>query len=418
MTRRGMAQPKEEGPPDPLAAIVFDAVESATEAADEAGADIRQIINGEEGLGAVFAAALDAVADTEPRNIGMSVFDAAMRAAMDAVSGSTIPSVYDRVRISVESIPDRLVRAAGQRAASDLFADMAMQDRSVDGERLQDSMRAAAVQAAKTRLERDDATETVQAAAADVRDMAGADYENISRSVMIGAPVHAATVAVFEVAVRGVLPDDLDYAVEEACNDLPEMARRHGDLIVTLVGALSIIIADETEYTQRYQDAVRSAEEISRNEAVDRIAEEISGSTFESVYTALVASAYANSDGSAFESGYEETLAAAFGTDFDRGQQEAADWIASAGPLPGMDTENPDLQMRLTNTIKMLLDYTGDPGRQRLFINAMEADYRAAASSGQIDGLISLYDMAYRAGYEAAGIAAGEKSTGMGHQRR
>lgn len=113
MVRRRKFKSKKDDSLYPLAMIVTDAVESSAEAADEAGADIRQIINGRAGLGVIFTAAMDAVADTEPGNIGPSVFDAAMRAAEGAVASSTIPPCYNRVRLSVQSIPDRLVRVAG-----------------------------------------------------------------------------------------------------------------------------------------------------------------------------------------------------------------------------------------------------------------------------------------------------------------
>lgn len=103
---------------------------------------------------------------------------------------------------------------------------MSGQSKSDDGGRLLDRMRVAAVQAAKTRLKRDDVVTVVQTAAADTQEIASAASDDISKMVMIGAPVHAATVAVFKVAIRGVPPDDLADAIEEACNDLPEMARR------------------------------------------------------------------------------------------------------------------------------------------------------------------------------------------------
>ena len=413
MARRRKFQSKKDGPPDPLAMIIADAVDSAAEAADEAGADIRRIINGKSGLGAVFTAAMDAVADTEPGNMGRSVFDAAMRAAVGAVDSSAISSGYDRVRLSVQSIPDRLVRAAGQWAASDLFADISIQDKSGDGGRLLDRMKVAAVQAAKTRLEQEDAATTVQAAAADTQVIANIASGSTSQMVMIGAPVHAAAVAVFEVAIRGVPPDDLADAIKEVCNDMPEMARRHDDLIVNLVAALSIVIAGDTIYRRKYQTAVRGAEKISRNEAADRIVDEIVGNTFAAVYMALVSSAYANSDRSAFESCHDEALAAACGVDMDHNRRMVAGVMAASGISPGGNEEAYlDLQQNLAEIMGGLLSDEGDPARRKMFMNAMDVDYKAAVSSGQIDGIISLYDMAYRAGYEGAGAVVGEKSRG------
>ena len=396
----------------PLDMIVTDAVESASEAADEAGADIHLIINKRAGLGAVFTAAMDAVADTEPGNIGPSVFDAAVRAAEGAVASSTIPSCYDRVRLSVQSIPDRLVRAAGQWAAADLFASMSGQSKSDDGGRLLGRMRVAAVKAAKTRLKQDDAVTVVQAAVADVQEIASAASDDISNMVMIGVPVHAATVAVFEVAIRGVPPDDLVDAIEEACNDLPEMARRHDDLIIALVTALAIVIADDAAYRQKYHTAVRGAKKACQDEAADRIVDEIVGNTFQSVYMALVSSAYANSDGSAFESGYDDVLAVACGIDLDRSRRKMASMMES-GNLPGVDEEAYlNLQQNLVSMMGGLLIYELDPPRRKTYMNAMDVDYKKAVSSGQINGIIALYDMAYRAAYKGAGTVVGEKSRG------
>ena len=185
MTGRRRRQPKEGSPPDPLAMTIADAVKSATEAADEAGADVRRIIYGRSGLGVVFAAAMKAVADNEPGDIGMSVFDAAMRAARGAVVDSAIPPCYDRVRQSVESIPDRLIRVAARQAASDLFAGMPVQDRSAGGGRLLGRMKTAAVRAAKARLGRDGGA-AVRAATVDAQEIAGLASETTSRMVLLG----------------------------------------------------------------------------------------------------------------------------------------------------------------------------------------------------------------------------------------
>lgn len=421
MTGRRRGQPKEGDPPDPLTMTITDAVKTAAEAADEASVDVRRIIYGRSGLGAVFAAAMEAVADTEPGNIGLSVFDAAVRAAGGAVVGSAIPPCYDRVRRSVESVPDRLVRVAARQAASDLFAGMPVQDRPAGGGRLLGRMRTAAVRAAKARLGRDGGA-AVRAAAADAREIASMASEETSRMVLLGAPVHAATVAVFEVAIRGVPPDGLADAVEEACSDLPETARRHDGLVVGLVGALSTMIAADAARRRKYQTAVRRAEEISRNEAADRIVDEITGNTFGSIYMALVASAYANSDGSAFKSGYEGALAAACGVDPNRVR-----WMGGmepGGPPPEVDGEEMtgeaylELQQRLASTIEWLFGYGEDPARRKRLMNAMEVDYKEAASSGRMAGIISLYEMAYRAGYEGAVGAAGEKPGGTSRQQR
>lgn len=56
--------------------------------------------------------------------------------------------------------------------------------------------------------------------------------------------------------------------------------------------------------------------------------------------------------------------------------------------------------------------YELDPAQWKMFMNAMDVDYKEAVSSGQINGIIALYDMAYRAAYKGAGAVVGEKSGG------
>ena len=77
-----------------------------------------------------------------------------------------------------------------------------------------------------------------------------------------------------------------------------------------------------------------------------------------------------------------------------------------------------ELQQRLTSTMEWLFGYEEDPTRQKRFMNAMEVDYKAAASSAQMAEIISLYEMAYRAGYEGAVGATGKKSEGTRRQQR
>ena len=78
--------------------------------------------------------------------------------------------------------------------------------------------------------------------------------------------MHAATAAVFEVAIRGVPPGRLADAVEKACGDLPGTARRHDDLVTGFVRALSGMIANDAAYRRKYQTAARGAEKMARNE--------------------------------------------------------------------------------------------------------------------------------------------------------
>lgn len=334
-----------------------------------------------------------AVTDTEPGNIGPSVFDTALRAARGAVDCSSIQSVYDRMLLSVESIPDRLVRAVGQRAASEMFVRMSVQGRPFDDGHLQD-MESAAVRAATMSLQMGDAAPTIWAAIADVQDIAKIVYRSASESILLGAPVHAATVAVFEAAIRGVPPDDLDDAITDACNDLQDVAGRHDDRVAVLVQTLAIMINDDDVYPLTYQTAVRSAMKLSQDMAADRIVDEIVGNIFEGVYMALVAAAYANSDRYVFESGYDEALAAAFRLDPDYVRLSMTGETVFNDLSPNIDMDDPAVQRGISHTIRVALNYKGDPARRKMFMSAIEIDCGEAVSSGLINGIISLYDMA------------------------
>ena len=136
----------------------------------------------------------------------------------------------------------------------------------------------------------------------------------VADAVSTGVSVHAATVAMFEVGIRGTAPGILADAVEETCRDLPESARRHDDILVSMVVALSSVVSVEAAGRRGYQTAVRAAERTCRNAAADRILETICGKTFETVYGALAACAYA-SNGRVFESGYEDALASVCGVE-------------------------------------------------------------------------------------------------------
>ena len=411
-------QPKDGSFQDTLTLTIADAVEAATEAADDAGVATHQTVPGKSGLRAVFMAAREAVAETEPGNIGSSVFDTALRAAAGAVADSSIPSNYDRMRRAVMSIPDRLVRMAARQAANDLFAKMPAKARKAGGGSLQRRMRAAAVRAAKVRLGRDDGIAAVRAATDGARDIADRTVQMTSEIVLIGAPVHAATAAVFGVAIQGVQPASLAEAIREACEDLPKVARRHDDLVVGFVAALSAMIAADAEYRRKYQTAVRGAEKLSLNEAADQIVNMITDNTFEAVYMALVAGAYATSDGSAFESGYVGALAGACGVN----PRQAGMGGIPDGVPPDVEDGIPEevfreLHQRLSGTMEWLFASEAELARQRRFKNALDVDYKAAASGRRMGGIVHLYEVAYRAGYEGARATAAKEPGDLRRRR-
>ena len=394
-------------------------VEAASEAADDAGLVAYHAVSDRSGLGAVFAAAKAAVGGAGPGSVGPNVFDAALRAAEGAVADSSIPSSYGRMRGAIALIPGHLVRVAARHAAGDRLAKMPAKARTGGGGRLLGRMRTAAVRAAKTRLGRDDGMAAVRAATEEARAIAEGAIQLTSEIVMLGAPVHAATAAVFGAAIRGVPPGGLADAVEEACRDLPEMARRHDDTVVSFVAALSEMIAADAAYRRKYQTAVRGAEDLSRREAADQIFNMITGNTFEAVYMVLAAGAYATTDGSAFESGYEPALAAACGVDPGRTAPLAVSGGSSSPDIPDDIPEEVVREMtrRLSGALQLVLGSEEDAARQRMFRDALEADYKAAASSRWMGGIISLYDTAYRAGYQGAGLAATREPGGSRRRR-
>ena len=414
-------QPKDGSFQDTLTLTIADAVEAAAEAADDAGVATYQTVPGKSGLRVVFMAAREAVAETEPGNIGSSVFDTALRAAVGAVTDSSIPSNYDRMRRAVMSIPDRLVRMAARQAANDLFAKMPAKAGKAGDGRLLRRMRAAAVRAAKVRLGRDDGIAAVRAATDGARDIADRTVQMTSEIVLIGAPVHAATAAVFGVAIQGVQPASLAEAIREACEDLPEVARRHDDLVVGFVAALSAMIAADAEYRRKYQTAVRGAEKLSLNEAADQIVNMITGNTFEAVYMALVAGAYATSDGSAFESGYGGALAGACGVNPRQSRQAWMGGIPDGIP-PDVEDGIPEevfqeMHQRLSGTMEWLFASEAELARQRRFRDALNVDYKAAASGRRMGGIVYLYEVAYRAGYEGARATAAKEPGDLRRRR-
>ena len=391
---------------DTLTSTITDAVKAASKASDSIETEVRNAVYGKSGLPVVFAAARKAVANTEPGNTDLAVFDEAMRGAMDGLADSSIPSNYDRMREVVMTAPSQLIWMAARQAAGDLFATMPAKAKGAGDGRLLGKMKSAAVRAAKTRLGRKDRIKTVEGAVKGVRYIAEGITRMTSEIVMTGAATHAATAAVFEVTIRNVRPEDLRDAVEEACIDLPRAARRHDDVVVGLVAALATMIAEDASNRRKYQTAARGAVELSQEEAAGQVFNMITGNAFQGAYVALVAGAYATSDGSDFESGYERALAKACGVDTHMNSQLPMGSIPDDAP-PDIKMLPEDLYRRLSSAVMALFTSDEDIARQRRFNDAMDADYKAIAARREVKGIITMYEMAYRAGYKAAAATAG-----------
>ncbi|MCE2509093.1 MAG: hypothetical protein J4G04_07360 [Nitrosopumilaceae archaeon] len=391
-----------------FALTIADAVDAATRASSEASMAAYSTVTKKPGLPAVFAAARAAVADVEPGNIGLSVFDEAMISATAALADSIIPVNYDRIRGAVASIPDRIVWMAARQAAGDLFHRMPGAEAS-GGRRLLDRMRAAAVKAAEDHLKREECIPMLRAADEESRGIAENAALTAAETIRTGVPTHAATAAVFGVAIRDVPPGELADAVEEACENLPEVARRHDALVVGLVSAISTMILADAISRRKYQTATRGAENLSLDEAATQIINTVTGSAFEAVYMALAASAYATSDGSAFESVYEDALAAACEVKRPKARLSKTGGMPDNIPTDLMGDMPKEafreLYQQLSNAMELMLSSEADLERQRRFLNASEVDYKDAASSSQMRGIISLYEESYRAGYKGAGAA-------------
>ena len=408
--RRGSGSPRAA-----LESTLTDAVASATEVAAEAELASDGVVSGRGGLRDVFAASMKAVADTEPGDMNRNAFDAALDAAGKALDDSVIPSAYELMSKIIASLPDRAVRMAARQAAGDAFYRMPAGARTAGGDSLLSAMREAAADASKTRLGKADGERAVRNAGKASEGLADFVHGMVADAVSTGVSVHAATVAMFEVGIRGTAPGILADAVEETCRDLPESARRHDDILVSMVVALSSVVSVEAAGRRGYQTAVRAAERTCRNAAADRILETICGKTFETVYGALAACAYA-SNGRVFESGYEDALATVCGVEPG---ENPADMPAGLSPedmdkllrtvAPNImgQIPKPVLQQVYQNmSADMLLPGFEQGDEERLLTEAMSVDYKEAAADPALADIISLYKMAYGAGYEGAGVVA------------
>lgn len=367
------------------------------------------------GIRTVFSASRKAVAGAKSGSMDGKIFEAALKAAAEAIDKSNIPKTYERIRVSVESVPESLVRMAARQAAGDVQADMALGQRYKG---LPGRMDNAAVDAAEARMRRGDGVRAVRAASESARLHAEAASMLTANIVMTMVPFHAAAVAAFEVGIRGATPRDLQRMIRETCNRLPESARPLGEFAVSITAALSDMILRATANRRLYSTAMRGAEEACDDETINRIIGMIDENTFEAVYGALAACAHAASGGRAFESGYEEALAAACGVDAAGGMNAIPDSLSPdaindilkdvppevAGQVRESDLQDFYRQMR--SKAELLFGSEDDMLRRKRLGMALGVDYKKAAAHPALAGMISMYKMAYDAGYEGAGAAA------------
>ena len=392
-----------------LGRILSDAAAPATEVADGVGTVSEGMMSGRDGLRIPFAAALGAVADAKPGDMSRNAFDAALKAAETALGGSAVSSALERMRQAIEAIPDYVIHMASRQAAGDAF----FRTRHVRGS-ASDSVTEAAVVAAGARMEREDVERAVRTAARGARSLADIACRTASGVVLMGVPVHAAAAAVFEAGMRDTPPGRLAGRVRETCRDLPESARRHDEMTVAIVAALSTVMAMDAAGRQNYRTAAQAAEKACRDEAAERILGAMSGLAFETVYGALIAGACAVSGRRVFDSWYEEALAAAFGMD-PPGTRTGASVTVSPDEIGRLlRAVTPDIHGQVSKAVledicqemsvdlEWMLDSGEGENDRRRFGDAMGADCADMSADPAMAGIISLYRMAYDAGYEGA----------------
>ena len=76
-----------------------------------------------------------------------------------------------------------------------------------------------------------------------------------------------------------------------------------------------------------------------------------------------------------------------------------------------------ELHQRLSGTMEWLFASEAELARQRRFKNALDVDYKAAASGRRMGGIVHLYEVAYRAGYEGARATAAKEPGDLRRRR-
>ena len=412
-----------KSPPEALVSALEDAVDAGIIVSKHARVMTHHPTKTRSRISPVFAAAREAVAGERPGKISQRVFDTASHAAAKAMEDSARPIEYELMADGILGIPDHAIWMAARQAAGDLFHRLPAEKRERRGERLLKKARKAAVTAARVRLRRDkdqrfrrytnkardylegDKAAEFRAAVKSTQDIAERTIGAIAMTVYLGTIIHAATAAAFGAAIRDVPRAELAGAVEKACEDLPEVARRNDEVTGSAVASLAEAIYGDAARRRKAGAAVSGAEKLLQDGVVTQISDIVYESSFEAAYGALAACAYAVSRKSAFRAGYEAALAKACGAEPSGSadvivrvmlENHGGDAISAA---PGEFFQ--ELYQRLTNTTEQAPSPEVET-RRSVFRAALEIDYEAAASDDGMEAIISLYKAAYRAGARAA----------------
>ena len=416
MGRRGESERRD------LERILSGAVESATEVADGVRTVSGGILSGRNGLRTSFVAALNTVSDVKPGDMSRNAFDGALEAAQAALERSAAASSIEHMHKAIADMPNYAIRMAARQGAGAALSKA----RSVH-KGAPNSAMDAAIKAAEASVRRKDGRRAVRAAARVARSLADIACGTAYGVVLMGVPVHAATAAVFEVGIRDTPPGQLADRVRETCRDLPESARRHDEMTVAIVVALSTAMAMDAASRKKYRTAVQAAGKTCMDEAADRILGTMSGLTFETVYGVLIACACTISGRNVFDSWYEEALAAAFGMDSPRAGKGVSVKIPPDEIEKLLRAVTPDIHGQISKTmlegicqdmsvdLAWMQDSGEDENSRRWFDDAMGMDYVGMSTDPAMADIISLYRMAYDAGYEGAAeylrrqVAPGQK---------
>ena len=393
---------------NPSARAVADAVEMSTDITNAATTPAHGLLsNKQSGIRTVFSASLKAVAGSKS-GMDAATFKAALRATVAAMDRSSIPDVYERMRISIESVPEGLVGMAARQAAGDAQTHMGLERR---GKNLLARIDDAAIKAAEDRMLLNDGILAKEAAVKAARQLAEDAVVLTKKVVKTAVPLHAAAVAVFEVGIRGAGSHDLQPRIQETCDQMPELARPLGDLGMSMTVALANMLLQATDGRRLYRTAVKSAENACVEETLNRIVGMVDENTFEAVYGALAACAHTASGGRAFKSGYGKALTKACGVGVPQRLSPEAiqDILKDAPPEIASQIQESDLQdffLQLQDKRDMLLGSADNAARRKHLGLARGVNYKKIAADPALAGMISMYKMAYDAGYEGAGAAA------------
>ena len=422
--------------PDPaLTLSLSEALFDAVEAAGVMRSDILDGISGADGaasLDRIFGAARTAARDGSGGAVDRGNFEMALRAAIEADIDPIAWFVYYATHHNIPDVMCDIPKAASNKAAADAFAAAFPEEaaRLIDPEGPQpdhlmmlNGVRRRSLiypfDSLEPRPRREDyPTESVfflkvmihmagedlgRAAWKSARDAASRTYDMAvgpAGSEGPGTAVDAAVAAVFGRAVAAVQGPAFRRAAEDIRARLPLMAAGMEEAPVEAV----VLAADElVAAVASCRDGASAADEVARfapQMATERAAERACRGTFLAVYGTLAAGAYvAAPDQRSFESSYGDAVQAAarLGRATYPGST-ALDYLADEHDVKvDYDAVEAGIWMQ----------YFAAGGRtmREWADEALHADYRGMAGSGDGAGLIDLYRATYEAASEGAARA-------------